>query len=975
MEETATSYNSAGSLIGAVLESMGYHFQAHALDTLSDPLTNEVGGLIYLVGLVLAVAITATQGKYKMGIWLLIGPPLFFSVIIPRASIPNARWRFGYEDRDVNGKVDSEVQERMQRSNSALSDANVSKVFKRYVEMVGVSTQHIVGTIAKYRNKTDIWMQVRGELFAMLHTGRVEDPFLMRLMQLSLFGHCHNVIRLGRAAQDPLFRERYNAEKNEIDQTPEAQDSKPYHLASLEEARREFEREYERAEITLDRDAARKVAELEITYEYYQRAREQGIGSDTIPWEQAGESGEMLDEIEKRKEKIMKEVNFSCRHIWYWTLLGLADYANRQLDYILRKGESMNIDRRVMENLIAQLHGLRGEEGGREGGGPIVYHTARPDPEAEEEQEGELPTPDLTNIDVRNLIRLISKYYLRNEWQGHTKSAWMAYFNSRLENRDLVTSLQGRNSFTEQARVGVREWSEKERLILAAGTLPYYQGLLLYFLGTAFPFFALVLLVPGKQSGFMLWFLLWLWVKSWDIGMAIVMVLDDMFFSMMAVQKQTIKHISGKTEAVPANEELNFAFATLAEMDPTFQLATYYTVIAVCILAIPVTSAQLLLGGMRGGASIVSAGMEKSTDFFAEHVRQGTGQVAITGLKLQARHLKMEQARAYQRNVQLGREMTAGVPDKGKGTSQFNPADPEYTPITDYGRTAGGAQGGPTGRPGSGMRYSAARQRLGRHAAAQGAGEGLHSLDRQMGPGRSPYLEGAFQAGTARSRLMSGVRWQQGLALWSSDKRAVAAHAQWDADIMQQAVDTYEQIALYGGLPIPWSTFTSESSGEEFELALQRFEYEQKLKVAEWQVAREMMQGFRKIAEATIKDMKLEKPPDVKTWDDLQKLPPNVQQEIRRRYGTYITQNNQFRRIAIDGVGMFGTAGIGYHLNQQSIYNVMGPRPEPVDPALVPFAVSNPTERRYGEVSGITPMDPRKTRTPGVPSDLLDEDK
>jgi len=38
---------------------------------------------------------TATQGKYKMGVWLLIGPSLFFATILPRAEIGNASWRFG----------------------------------------------------------------------------------------------------------------------------------------------------------------------------------------------------------------------------------------------------------------------------------------------------------------------------------------------------------------------------------------------------------------------------------------------------------------------------------------------------------------------------------------------------------------------------------------------------------------------------------------------------------------------------------------------------------------------------------------------------------------------------------------------------------------------------------------------------------------------------------------------------------------
>ena len=62
--------------------------------------------------------------------------------------------------------------------------------------------------------------------------------------------------------------------------------------------------------------------------------------------------------------------------------------------------------------------------------------------------------------------------------------------------------------------------------------IPYLQGLLLYGLSIAFPFFALMLIVPGKAGAFITWMTLWAWVKSWDVGWALVAVIDDMLWNM-----------------------------------------------------------------------------------------------------------------------------------------------------------------------------------------------------------------------------------------------------------------------------------------------------------------------------------------------------------------------------------------------------------------------------------------------------------
>ena len=61
--------------------------------------------------------------------------------------------------------------------------------------------------------------------------------------------------------------------------------------------------------------------------------------------------------------------------------------------------------------------------------------------------------------------------------------------------------------------------------------LPYYQGVLLYFMATAYPFLAFIVLLPGRAHNFLSVPLAWLWVKSWDIGFAVVITLDKIMYN------------------------------------------------------------------------------------------------------------------------------------------------------------------------------------------------------------------------------------------------------------------------------------------------------------------------------------------------------------------------------------------------------------------------------------------------------------
>ncbi len=151
MSESA-AINSAGTLVGAVLESAGYIYQSHILDQLSKPLTNEIGALVYLVGIVIAISQIVVFKSSKMAPWLLIGPAVFLYVINERTDMPVTKWSFGSQERDQSqvGPSLKEITE------GGSLDAKVSKVFKRYVDVVSATVRSMVDTISGIQVENDL---------------------------------------------------------------------------------------------------------------------------------------------------------------------------------------------------------------------------------------------------------------------------------------------------------------------------------------------------------------------------------------------------------------------------------------------------------------------------------------------------------------------------------------------------------------------------------------------------------------------------------------------------------------------------------------------------------------------------------------------------------------------------------------------------------------------------------------------------
>lgn len=119
--------------------------------------------------------------------------------------------------------------------------------------------------------------------------------------------------------------------------------------------------------------------------------------------------------------------------------------------------------------------------------------------------------------------------------------------------------------------------------------LPYLQGLILYFTAFSFPFFAILLLIPSRAKSFLLWFGIWAWAKCWDVGWALVMLIEQFLWSMLP-------HNGMYDPLRDPNHGPISVFDSAFRGDSSFHLATYYVIVGVLLAAVPVLTAQLLLG-------------------------------------------------------------------------------------------------------------------------------------------------------------------------------------------------------------------------------------------------------------------------------------------------------------------------------------------------------------------------------------------
>lgn len=222
------------------------------------------------------------------------------------------------------------------------------------------------------------------------------------------------------------------------------------------------------------------------------------------------------------------------------------------------------------------------------------------------------PASGLTSDDYISLIPVIVGGYLLREAvqrdDAHTKM--MAQFADHVGyeapsyNFDVkLDEKQVRDLATRSMQHQIAE-SKKYEIYMFSMTLPYVQGIILFALCISFPFFSLLMLIPGKASALVVWLKAWAWVKLWDVGWALVMLIEEFLWGLMP-------HSSVFDPLKDPNHGPISVFEQTFQGDPAYSLATYYVIVGTLISAVPMFSAQVILGANAAIFTPLMKGMQQ----------------------------------------------------------------------------------------------------------------------------------------------------------------------------------------------------------------------------------------------------------------------------------------------------------------------------------------------------------------------------
>ncbi len=670
---------SSGTLVGAALETVGYYYQSHILDSFlgsggSTTVINAVGGFVYVIGALLAIVSYVFTGRQNFTIWFFIGPTIFFAMLLSRTETSGSDWQFGGEPRDRR-QLEYQVQTNLGTTPYV---PRVSTVFAWYNGFVSNTIRDVVKTMNGVRKNADIKHVVRYQLGGQLMASQVTDPRLREFINQTFIGECNKQLQKGREAADvyaysenrAISFAQYQelAQQHNIKVTNGAREYLAYFLASYPWLMTAV------GQVTSNPGAPPliKTPQLEMSYLTSSntrtnnptgtglsafidqtRTKDQAIKTQLQSYAGTGsatEAGNVRNPTEARNaadamigdgktldvpaaDAWLENHVFSCHEIWMLLYAALHHEARKNVDRVVAQGEKTGLTK---EDFVRELETLTATKNTATGVGPAEMK-ARQD----------------------RIIQAIAKRILYSEMQkGPLASLTQKYVRQSGAKKVAFVPDQDLLSSVERERVGNRPAQEKTKIMTTAFNLPYYQGVLLYVLSITFPFFSILLLLPGKHSGFLLWFMLWFWVKSWDVGFAVAMLMDDVLFSIFQVNNDALRGAVGHT----LDPSMAIAMFSMHEADPTFDIGNYYMLMAIIVQSIPVISAYLVMGSLKGGAGLIAAGISRMNtpgrDF-------GTG----TGMAHAARGAEVSYesyaARVSQQDDQMTRASRAYHGDKG----------------------------------------------------------------------------------------------------------------------------------------------------------------------------------------------------------------------------------------------------------------------------------------------------------------------
>lgn len=214
--------------------------------------------------------------------------------------------------------------------------------------------------------------------------------------------------------------------------------------------------------------------------------------------------------------------------------------------------------------------------------------------------------------------------------------------------------------------------------------IPHIQGILLFILAAGYPVACIMIVVPGLHKTIITWAKFWMWVKMWDVGFAIVMVLERSVWAMLGNGSNSVKIFDLVTEmqswgavqvgcpqgqsqsgrlcpvpdvtsttqfqfmgfggwGIPIGQytpqtldnqckTLDRAMVLAANLDLDLANSYYIYIMAALYFAVPAVTGQVILGAQAGASSMINTAIGGVAQESGKMAGSGMGSEAVTRL-------------------------------------------------------------------------------------------------------------------------------------------------------------------------------------------------------------------------------------------------------------------------------------------------------------------------------------------------------
>jgi hypothetical protein len=607
-----TGVVSAATLIAAVLEHQGYMTQARFLADFQD-FFRDAGALVYLMSGVGAVISVAMYGSFRAARYLLVGPALFWFLVGPTTQTEGVHWKLGdgpYRGilrHDGKGEADADRKEILEKLNQTGQgvdgDIDVAVGFWLFAKPISDFVNEMVGIILEDEEQGDLMVGTKTHGLDIIHDYLPNDTEFVQRLESGLYNNCKRMMSAAQAASWTYVKGKVDQGISGNASTEKLDEINKHHIEQVTE--------FGKRPFSIDRTGFDVLIKAHIEH---------------------NGDGEIAKKFKKKSiDEPVDEI--SCADAWELVAKEVWHHAGRAIPRVLLKVTNIADYDEAKDYACAQLSAKAVSEGNADvcnlrpafAMAILHRHLMRADtfgrvmerhwnesvhrnPSSKIGLVSSANSNEFTayleagKIALQRTVDQLGRYTQSVLLGGHniTQSKgggfdvdqyfrWSPYGTmTALYGRDHAMSVATRQHETQRLRGEMFTWAMQ---------LPYYQGIALFLISVAYPFVAIVVILPGKAMNFINMPMAYLWIKSWDIGFAGVIVLDKVMYNLLPS-----KDLPEALQQGPWIEldKLPLVLSEAYYFDSAGATHTYYAIISMVWLAVPALTGAVTVKAKRG---------------------------------------------------------------------------------------------------------------------------------------------------------------------------------------------------------------------------------------------------------------------------------------------------------------------------------------------------------------------------------------